>query len=56
MQDFFSTDKLRALLKKSGADNAKIKNIIVEIKSKLYDGISTTKIYLLFVERYEPNK
>ncbi len=45
MQDVFSADKLRASLIKSGADNLEIDHIIAEIMPKLYDGISTKKIY-----------
>ena len=44
-QDVFSADKLRESLKKSGADNAEVDNIVAEIKTRLYDGISTKKIY-----------
>ncbi len=45
IQDIYSADKLRASLKKSGANDATIENILFEIESKLYDGISTKKIY-----------
>ncbi len=45
LQDVFSPDKLRASLKKSGADEITINNILAEIQSSLYNGISTKKIY-----------
>ena len=45
VQDVFSSEKLRTSLKKSGADDHTIDNILFEIESKLYDGISTKKIY-----------
>jgi ATP cone domain len=44
-QETFSSDKLRHSLAKSGADEATIDNILSEIESTLYDGISTKKIY-----------
>ncbi len=45
IQAEYSADKLRTSLKKSGASDATIENILSEIESKLYDGISTKKIY-----------
>ena len=45
IQDKFSSEKLRASLKKSGADDNTVENILFEIESILYDGISTKKIY-----------
>ena len=45
VQDIFSSEKLKTSLKKSGADDNTIDNILFEIESKLYDGISTKKIY-----------
>ena len=45
VQDKFSSEKLRASLKKSGADDNTVENILFEIESILYDGISTKKIY-----------
>ena len=45
VQDLFSSEKLKTSLKKSGADDDTIDNILFEIESKLYDGISTKKIY-----------
>ena len=45
VQDIFSSEKLKSSLKKSGADDNTINNILLEIESKLYDGISTKKIY-----------
>ena len=45
VQDIFSSEKLRASLKKSGADENTVENILFEIESILYDGISTKKIY-----------
>jgi hypothetical protein len=44
-QESFSSEKLRHSLAKSGANEATIDNILSEIESKLYDGISTKKIY-----------
>jgi hypothetical protein len=44
-QETFSSEKLRHSLKKSGASDATIDNILAEIELKLYDGISTKKIY-----------
>ena len=43
VQDIFSSEKLRASLKKSGADENTVENILFEIESILYDGISTKK-------------
>jgi ATP cone domain len=45
IQEPFSSEKLRHSLAKSGANEATIDNILSEIESKLYDGISTKKIY-----------
>jgi len=45
VQDIFSSEKLRASLKKSGTDENTVENILFEIESILYDGISTKKIY-----------
>jgi hypothetical protein len=45
VQDEYSSEKLRHSLAKSGANNATIDTILAEIESKLYDGISTKKIY-----------
>lgn len=45
MKDDFSEEKLRHSLSKSGASDGNIDEIIAEIKPKLYDGISTKKIY-----------
>jgi ATP cone domain len=44
-QETFSAEKLKHSLAKSGANEATIDNILFEIQSKLYDGISTKKIY-----------
>jgi hypothetical protein len=44
-QEAFSSEKLRHSLAKSGANEATIDNILSEIELKLYDGISTKKIY-----------
>jgi hypothetical protein len=44
-QESFSSEKLRNSLAKSGANEATIDNILAEIESTLYDGISTKKIY-----------
>lgn len=41
----FSMDKLRASLKKSGADQRTVNDIIDKVKIELYDGISTKEIY-----------
>lgn len=41
----FSLDKLRASLKKTGADNATIDQIIDKVRDELYQGISTKEIY-----------
>jgi hypothetical protein len=45
VQDEYSSEKLRHSLAKSGADEATINNILSEIESTLYNGISTKKIY-----------
>ena len=45
VQDIFSSEKLRASLKKSGANENTVENILFEIESILYNGISTKKIY-----------
>ena len=45
VQDEYSADKLRTSLKKSGANDETINKILTEIEGKLYDGISTKKIY-----------
>ena len=45
IKDLFSEEKLKTSLKKSGADDHTIDNILFEIESKLYDGISTKEIY-----------
>jgi hypothetical protein len=45
VQDEYSSEKLRHSLAKSGANEATIDNILSEIESTLYDGISTKKIY-----------
>ncbi len=45
IEDEYSSEKLRNSLAKSGADNATIDTILVEIESTLYSGISTKKIY-----------
>ncbi len=45
IQEAFSSEKLRHSLTKSGANEATINNILSEIESTLYDGISTKKIY-----------
>jgi hypothetical protein len=44
-QDLFSVDKLRNSLTKSGAAKGVIDNIVREIGVKLYNGITTKKIY-----------
>lgn len=44
-QEIFSSEKLRHSLAKSGANEITIDNILFEIESKLYEGISTKKIY-----------
>ncbi len=41
----FSEEKLRISMQRSGADNNTIDDIVEEIKPKLYQGISTKKIY-----------
>lgn len=41
----FSADKLRHSLERAGADEAQVKRIVEEISSRLYEGISTKKIY-----------
>lgn len=41
----FSVDKLRRSLERAGADEAQVKRIVEEISSRLYEGISTKKIY-----------
>lgn len=43
----FSVEKLRQSLQRSGAKQEVIDNIITEINTKLYEGISTKKIYKL---------
>ena len=41
----FSSDKLRNSLKRTGADQQTINEIIVHVKAELYQGISTKEIY-----------
>lgn len=41
----FSGDKLRNSLRRSGADDAVVEEIISVVKDELYDGISTREIY-----------
>ncbi len=41
----FSEKKLRASLERAGASDAQVTNILEEIAPKLYEGISTKKIY-----------
>lgn len=41
----FSESKLRRSLQKSGADQALVQNIVKQVTSKLYPGISTKEIY-----------
>ena len=41
----FSADKLKLSLERAGANEDEIDRIIEEISSKLYEGISTKKIY-----------
>ncbi|MDR3681390.1 MAG: ATP cone domain-containing protein [Flavipsychrobacter sp.] len=41
----FSEDKLRSSLQRAGADEKQIDDIINEISDKIYQGISTKKIY-----------
>lgn len=41
----FSEEKLRASLRRAGADEARIDLILDEVKSQLYDGITTKTIY-----------
>lgn len=41
----FSLDKLRSSLRKSGADNETINQIIDKVRDELYPGISTNEIY-----------
>ncbi len=44
-QEPYSSDKLKASLKKSGADEKEIQSVIEAIDRKLYDGITTSQIY-----------
>ncbi len=44
-QALFSPEKLRSSLKRSGASEETINKIITQVSEKLYDGISTRKIY-----------
>lgn len=41
----FSEEKLRMSMQRSGADEAVIDDVVEEIKPRLYEGISTKKIY-----------
>ncbi len=41
----FSEDKLRHSLQKAGADESQVQNIVDELLPKLYEGVSTKKIY-----------
>lgn len=43
----FSEEKIRRSLQRTGANNEKINSIIKEISSKIYEGITTKKIYRL---------
>jgi hypothetical protein len=47
MPDKFAEEKLRKSLLKSGAKDEVIDSIVATVKSKLYDGITTKKIYRL---------
>jgi hypothetical protein len=47
----FQEEKLRRSLFKSGASDEVVEIIVKEIKSKIYDGISTGKIYKLAFDR-----
>ena len=44
-KDVFSVDKVKASLKKSGADEEVIHHIISNLEHELYDGITTKEIY-----------
>ncbi len=44
-KDLFSVDKVMTSLRKSGADEAAIIDILSNLKDELYDGISTKEIY-----------
>lgn len=41
----FSLKKLRASLRKSGADEQTVNEIVAKVKEELYDGISTKEVY-----------
>lgn len=41
----FSADKLKHSLERAGADDMQVERIVEEISSRLYEGISTKKIY-----------
>ncbi|MDH4472207.1 MAG: ATP cone domain-containing protein [Fluviicola sp.] len=44
-QNPFSEEKIRASLRRSGADEEQIDSILHEVKQQLYDGIATKQIY-----------
>lgn len=44
-QNPFSEEKIRASLRRSGADDEQIDSILHEVKHRLYDGIATKQIY-----------
>ena len=44
-KDIFSVEKVKASLRKSGADEEVINHIIKNLEDELYDGISTKEIY-----------
>lgn len=44
-KDIFSVEKVKASLRKSGADEEVINHIISNLEDELYDGISTKEIY-----------
>lgn len=43
--EFFKVEKLRRSLRRAGANQEEITNIITDIEAKLYDGIRTQEIY-----------
>jgi hypothetical protein len=53
--DVYSEEKLRRSLAKSGASDEMIGTILTEIGSKLYNGISTKKIYQLAFDLLKKN-
>lgn len=49
--EYFKVEKLRRSLRRAGANNAEIQDILIAVDSLLYDGIRTQEIYRFAFER-----